>query len=724
MAEGGKAARHAKPARHAHPHPVDDKPKTVAPGGNALAAMHAAAVAPKPAAKPHSSLVEVAPGGVAVNEIGIVAWDRTPELRLRSTPNNGSDDNIIGTLPFNTHVQVMQSVPGDWVLVATLDGKIGYCARTYVWYPPAHKLPEPNAVLHKVESGESGFAINIAQHYYGSVADKWGADLRFYVNVLGAVNHLDVPNTVSGWKTVQFPADRYIWIPSIEFARTLHGVLNSGSYSYEIADALGIAGFLERLGQLLSDFKEAIRLSGKYIPDSIAHHVEASAVAVLESLLQMAVIAIGVLAVTTAIGGLFGSAPGAAAGFEVGMVFLDWLGLGFLVAWIGSALVRIGSAFGDFLSDVWNARGDAKALDAAAQSFAEAIGTLCGVLVEALAMWALSFGLKKASAKLADTALGKQFGESELGDWLQDRINGYKARSNVWGPKETFKQLRDWYRRGKGDDAPPPGPVDVWTDLAQRHNLDADVVAILRDIGVDPSAVDRLLGAGMDQYEIGNLALDHGADGVRAADRLVRDGTSARAASRVISTAKDMGISREVIEMINSGKLENLRGLRNFLDDVAGELSRGQRGKYNQLMEAHDRAMGGNRVSLEGRQQVAGDAESGKADVVDYERGQAIQMKTVTGATPRAVVDNLQSAIDQVAGRTGETPPAGFQRIADIRLDEGMNPLRFMSREQLVAALRGQLDRLETLSPPGAAPGLIRITNAIGRFIINPAELR
>src|SRR5262249_20874107 len=161
--------------------------------------------------------------------------------------------------PFNTHVQVMQSFASDWLLVATLDGKMGYCARPYVWFAPAHKMPEPNAKLHKVEAGEPGYAINIASHYYGAVADKWGADLRFYVNVLGAVNHLDVPHTVGGWRTVQFPADRYIWIPSIEFARTLHGVLSSGSITYEVADALGIAGIIERIGQLISDFKEAIR---------------------------------------------------------------------------------------------------------------------------------------------------------------------------------------------------------------------------------------------------------------------------------------------------------------------------------------------------------------------------------------------------------------------------------------------------------------------------------
>ncbi len=43
------------------------------------------------------------------------------------------------------------------------------------------------------------------------------------------------PDSTDGWKTVQFKADGYIWIPSLPFARSLHGALNSGSRSYELA---------------------------------------------------------------------------------------------------------------------------------------------------------------------------------------------------------------------------------------------------------------------------------------------------------------------------------------------------------------------------------------------------------------------------------------------------------------------------------------------------------
>src|SRR6185436_9011356 len=126
----------------------------------------------------------------------------------------------------------------------------------------------------------------------------------------------------------------------------------------------------------------------------------------------------------------------------VGMALLEWIGLGFLVAWIGNAVVRIGSAFGGFFGAVWNARGDKSALDRAARAFAEAIGTLAAVLIEALVMWAISIGVKAAVGKLKGTAFGRQFGESRLGEWLEQRIKSHKAgRSPLPGPREALRWL-------------------------------------------------------------------------------------------------------------------------------------------------------------------------------------------------------------------------------------------------------------------------------------------
>jgi hypothetical protein len=51
---------------------------------------------------------EVIPeGGESVDRVGIINRDREPEVRLRSSPDTEAD-NVITTLAFNTHVQVIK----------------------------------------------------------------------------------------------------------------------------------------------------------------------------------------------------------------------------------------------------------------------------------------------------------------------------------------------------------------------------------------------------------------------------------------------------------------------------------------------------------------------------------------------------------------------------------------------------------------------------------------
>lgn len=399
---------------------------------------------------PHASVGTIPAGGTPIDKVGIVAWDGSPVLRLRSSAST-TEDNLITSLPFNTHLQVIKELPGKWLFVSTEHGQLGYVAKDYV----KTNLPEPNARLHKVENGLPGFAIAIAERYYKQYADDWGQDLRFYVNVLAWVNHRTVPNTTSGWRDVKFNAGEYIWVPTHAFARSLKGVVNSGSITHNIADSIGIADFLDRVGELWDDVRTAIALSMKFIPAAIGRHVEAALWGVLESLAMMLVLAAAVLAISTAIGaglgalaGGVGAAPGAAAGFEVGMVLLEWLGLAMLVVWIGQSLVSVGSAFGSFLGKVWNARGDQAKLDLAARQFAEAIGTLCGVLIEGLVMWAVSIGATKAIGALRGTRFGAKFNNSTTGEWLNERV-----------------------RRVKSGEAAVPTPMDVISGLIRGIEL-------------------------------------------------------------------------------------------------------------------------------------------------------------------------------------------------------------------------------------------------------------
>ena len=384
-------------------------------------------------------------GGDAVGKVGVVNRDEPPEVRLRATPDTAAD-NIVRSLPFDTHVHVIKRFPGDWSFVSTPDGDLGYVASTYLW----STLPDPQAHLHRVTSGASGSAIGIAEQYYSAVADDWGQDLRFYVNVLAWVNGITVPDTTDGWRDVHFDADRLIWVPGLAFARSLKGVVNSGSISYNVADAAGLAGAIERLGELYDDFATAFGLSGQYMGEALKRHLGNSFVDSLISLGITLVGAAGILAVSTAIGagigalaGGVGAAPGAAAGFEVGMVLLKWLGLGLLITWVAQSLVAVGSAFGTFLATVWHARGDRDTLDRAGQELAEAVGLLFGKLLEGVVMLAAAYGLGAGMRVFRSSKLGRAFGERRSGQWLTERVRRVQAgEAPIPGPREVGQYFR------------------------------------------------------------------------------------------------------------------------------------------------------------------------------------------------------------------------------------------------------------------------------------------
>lgn len=403
---------------------------------------------------------KVPAGGTRVGKVGVVAWQGPPELRLRTDPDTSTDDNIITTLPFNSRLQVLKSFSGDWDFVLTSSGEFGYAAETGaaaaasvampgVRYSPYIRtdLPEPTARLHVVQAGVSGTAIAVAENYYKEQAQGWGQDLRFYVNVLAWANGIQPPDTTDGWREVRFKAGDVIWIPGQPFARSLKGVVNSGSLSYNVADFFGVADLIKRIAELIDDFSRAIQKSGDYIAASIEKHVEKMLWDTLKGLAWTLAMAAGLLVVTTAIGAGLGflaggalAAPGAAAGFEVGMALLEWLGLGMLVVWVAQSIVEVGTAFTHFLGMVWDARSDAKKVDAAAFQFAEAIGLLMAKLLEALIMYVSAKGIPEAVEGLRGTKFGEALGKTETAEWLAKRAANVSAgQSPLKSPSAFFR---------------------------------------------------------------------------------------------------------------------------------------------------------------------------------------------------------------------------------------------------------------------------------------------
>lgn len=70
--------------------------------------------------------------GESVGRVGIINWDGTPEVRLRATRST-AEQNVLRTLPFNTHVQVIRRYANGWSSVATPAGQMGFVASDYIW---------------------------------------------------------------------------------------------------------------------------------------------------------------------------------------------------------------------------------------------------------------------------------------------------------------------------------------------------------------------------------------------------------------------------------------------------------------------------------------------------------------------------------------------------------------------------------------------------------------
>lgn len=177
--------------------------------------------APAPAGDPQQPFTD----GRAVGQFGI-AYQRDG-VNLYEQPAG----KRLARLPFNTRLYVDREENG-WYQVTTDQGQAGWVATTHVKV----NLPEPNAKIHWVAPGET--ALDISRLHYGGTA-QWGSDHRFFVNGLVFVNQgpgargIYKPDASAGWETTQVREGYMLWIPSVDFMRSLRGRVSSGSITHE-----------------------------------------------------------------------------------------------------------------------------------------------------------------------------------------------------------------------------------------------------------------------------------------------------------------------------------------------------------------------------------------------------------------------------------------------------------------------------------------------------------
>lgn len=210
-----------------------------------------------------------------------------------------------------------------------------------------------------------------------------------------------------------------------------------------------------------SHVKRAWTLSGRYVGAAIADRTGQDFADIVHGLIPSMLLGAGAVMTTTALGaalgagvgalaGGVGAAPGAVAGgslgLSVGMWILEWLGLGFLAAYIGSGLADVAKDIEAGVQTAWTSGGSATKIDAAARRMADGVGHFFSLVLEGIAMYVSARGIagamKQLSASRFGTSLQRVFGteafEQALGKHILEQTkplpNGEAALGRINAP--------------------------------------------------------------------------------------------------------------------------------------------------------------------------------------------------------------------------------------------------------------------------------------------------
>ncbi len=204
----------------------------------------------------------------------------------------------------------------------------------------------------------------------------------------------------------------------------------------------GLIEYARRLGYVDAAWT---RCQVAYAEEAIVKQVGEDATEILQGVLAGLFLAMGILVLTTGIGAVVGGAvgalgagvgaiPGAVAGADFGLVIgngiLAWAGLGLLGIYIGSHLGDLGRHFRSAIARAWDSGGDRMAIDVAAREFAEGLGLLLSLLLQALVVFLTKGAAKQGTgvslAQLRDSLLFKRC--PRLEPWLVKNFPRLRAK--------------------------------------------------------------------------------------------------------------------------------------------------------------------------------------------------------------------------------------------------------------------------------------------------------
>lgn len=326
---------------------------------------HEAAVQRSPATIGATTGAAVTPPTAGIDKTGFI--DRKDGANLHTDPV-GSADVLVRDkpLPPATRVFVSGTHPrgADWWYVTAFLPEA--MVRGYVQgFRVDTRLPEPLAELHLVADGETAEGL-AKQKFSGAVSD--GHDLRYYENVLLYANQDRHPPGVRGTyqdpgllgggsNNVQLVAGELIWLVSAPYARSLQGLVPSGSLTGgAVAKARRFVGHIEDIlrsvtesrhhfGEVAGEYAQAIRDHLPEIAGIVAAFIMAEATSAFLAATPTGVGQIAAVVIQLALAA-FGAAGMVQAGLEAVKHASAWL----TIAWTASGKDdRIAAASIEFL---------------------------------------------------------------------------------------------------------------------------------------------------------------------------------------------------------------------------------------------------------------------------------------------------------------------------------------------------------------------------------------
>jgi hypothetical protein len=223
------------------------------------------------------------------------------------------------------------------------------------------------------------------------------------------------------------------------------------------------------LAERVEALYEAVNLAGNYAGQAIYDATGQELRSIVSGIIPGLLFCLAVVATTTAIGGVAGAAlgalaggvgavPGAAAGadtgFAVGLGILDYLGLGFLVAYVAVGLAQAVSTAGDGMLIAWRSVDQPGTqrlnIDLAAHKLAFALGILFRSILQGIVAFLLAKGVAAAAGRVPE--LAAKLRASRLGAGFADWV-GKNWKSLVDDPRLNPKpQGAGGARSGAGEE--------------------------------------------------------------------------------------------------------------------------------------------------------------------------------------------------------------------------------------------------------------------------------